>query len=143
MIAWAASAAAEMASLPPRPLTSSLSLRLLVLNRDLRRKAGHGDTGGVSADVDRVVAVRPVYDDAVGLAVAGGAAERGGQVGVDGLDVGAGQVVDGDRVRAAEGVEVDRLDAGGVHRDGALDAEELEPVPVCGQVDLLGRRWRR
>ena len=114
-----------------------------MLNRNLRRKAGDGDTGGVSADVDRVVAVGAVDDDLVGLAVAGVAAERGGEVGVDGLHVGAGEVVDGDGVGAAEGVEVDGLDAGGVHRDVARGAEELEPVSVGGDVDLLGRRRRR
>ena len=53
-------------------------------------------------------------------------------------DVGAAQVVDGDEVGAAEGVEVDPLDAGGVHRDVAGIAEELEPVSVRGQVDALG-----
>jgi hypothetical protein len=83
------------------------------------------------------IASLPVVALTIGCAVAGAAAERGGEVGVDGRDVGAGQVVDRDRVRAAEGVEVDLLHACGVHRDGALDAEELEPVAVRGQVDLL------
>ena len=53
-------------------------------------------------------------------------------------DVGAAQVVDGDEVGAAEGVEVDQLHAGGVHRDVALGTEEPEAVSVRRQVDLLG-----
>ena len=42
-------------------------------------------------------------------------------------------------VGAAEGVEVDGLDAGGVHRDVAGVAEEPEPASVGGDVDLFGR----
>ena len=80
---------------------------------------------------------RPVDDDAVDLAVAGA---RGGafEVGVDVRDVGAAEVADGDGVGSAEGVEVDPLDADGVHGDVADVAEEPEAVPVRGQVDLLG-----
>ena len=63
------------------------------------------------------VASRAVDDDGVGLAVAGAAAGRAGEVEVDLGDVGAGQVVDGDGVGAAEGVEVDLLDAVEVHGD--------------------------
>ena len=88
-------------------------------------------------DVDRVVAVGGVDDDAVGLAVAAGAAEGAGEVEADIADVGSAQVVDGGEVGAAEGVEVDPLDAGGVHRDGALSAEEPETLAVRRQVDLL------
>ena len=68
------------------------------------------------ATVIDVVAVGAVDDDGVGRAVAGAAAGAG-QVEVDLGDVGAGQVVDGDGVGAAQGVEVDRLDAVEVHRD--------------------------
>src|SRR5439155_21118791 len=88
-----------------------LVVRLLVLNRNPCRQTGHGDTRGVSADVDRVIAAGAVDGDAVGLAVAGGAAECAGEVRVDRLHVGAGQVVDGHRVGAAEGIEVDGFDA--------------------------------
>src|SRR6266516_1278778 len=48
------------------------------------------------------------------------------------------QVVDGDNVGAAEGVEVDALDAGGVHRDAGDVAREPEAGAVRRQVDLLG-----
>ena len=125
------------------PVDGELIARLLVLDRNLRRQAGHGDTGGVSADVEVSLPLVALTITWSVCAVAGVAAECGGQVGVDGLDVGAGQVVDGDRVGAAERVEVDRLDAGGVHGDVALGAEEAQPVAVGRQVDLLGRRWRR
>src|SRR6266536_2940387 len=87
----------------------------------------------VSADLDRVVAVGGVDDDAVGLAVARGSAEGACELDVQTADVGSAQVVDGDDVRAAEGVEVDPLDSGGVHRDVALRTEELEPVSVRRQ----------
>ena len=78
-----------------------------------------------------------VDGDAVGLAVAG-AAGGAGEVEVDLVDVGAGEVVDGDGVGAAEGVEVDLFDAGGVHGDVGGVAEEAEPFAVGGQVDVLG-----
>src|SRR5439155_3060446 len=90
-----------------------------------------------SADARRVVAVGAVEDHLVGGAVAGVAAGGCGEVGVDGLDVCAGEVIDGDDVGAAEGVEVDGLDAGGVHGDVGDVAEEPEPVPVCREVDVL------
>ena len=51
-------------------------------------------------------------------AVAGRAAECAARFDVDLRDVGAGQVVDGDGVGAAERVEVDRLDVVEVHDDG-------------------------
>ena len=47
------------------------------------------------------------------------------------------QFVDGQLVGAAEGIEVDRFDAGSVHRDGPLSSEEPEAVAVRRQVDLL------
>ena len=53
------------------------------------------------------------------------------------VDVGAGQVVDGDRVGAAEGVEVDLLDAVEVHGDVADVAEEPDPAAVGRDVDVL------
>src|SRR5205807_7679041 len=99
------------------------------LRRHLRR---------VPADLDRVVACGGVDDDAVGLAVAGGAAEGAGEVDVHAADVGDSEVVDGDEVGAAEGVEVDQLDAVRVHRDAGDVAGESEPVAVRRQPDLLG-----
>src|SRR6478672_7987442 len=92
----------------------------------------------VPEDPDRVVVVGGVDDDAVGLAVTGGATERAGEVDVHVSDVGAAQVVHGDEVGAAESVEVDPLDAGGVHRDAGDVAGESEPVAVRRQLDLLG-----
>ena len=72
-------------------------------------------------------------------AVADQSAERAGEVEVDLADAGAVEVVDRDGVGAAEGVEVDGLDACGVHRDVAGVAEEPEPASVGGDVDLFGR----
>ena len=49
----------------------------------------HGDRGARAEDVDDVVAVGAVDDDGVGRGVAGGAAERAGEVDVDLDHVGA------------------------------------------------------
>ena len=51
---------------------------------------------------------------------------------------GPGQVVDGDRVGPAEGVQVDPLDAVQVHDDGADVAGEPDPGAVGREVELLG-----
>ena len=76
---------------------------------DLRGKAGDRDRAAVPDDGDlRVVAVGAVDGHRVGLRVAGAAGRR--QVDLDGLHVGAGEVVDREGVGAAERVELDRLD---------------------------------
>ena len=92
-----------------------------VKDPDRRRKAARLDATGVPGDCDCVVAVGPVDNDAVAAPVSCATADGASQVDIHARHVGSGQVVDGDRVRAAERVEVDLLDAGGVHRDGALD----------------------
>jgi hypothetical protein len=65
-------------------------------------------------------------------------AQRSGEIDVDAADVGPAQVVDRDRVGAAECVEVDVLDAAGIHGDVAEVAEEAQPVAVGRQIDVLG-----
>ena len=90
-----------------------------------------------AGDRDGVVAVGAVDDDGVGLAVAGAAAGRAREVEVDVGDAGAGQVVDGDGVGAAEGGDVDLLDAVEVHGDVADVAEEPQPAAVGREVDVL------
>ena len=80
---------------------------------------------------------RAVDDDGVGLAVAGVAAERAREVEVHVGDAGAGQVVDGERVGAAEGGDVDLLDAVDVHGHVADVAEQPQPGAVGRQVDVL------
>ncbi len=82
-----------------------------------------------------VLLVRAVDDDSVRLCVAG-AVDRG-EVDVDRVDAGACQVVDGDRVDAAEGLDVDLLDAVEVHRDEAEVAGESSAAAVGGDVDVL------
>src|SRR6185312_15123528 len=96
-----------------------------------RRQTGDGHVRGVAADVHGVARAGPVDDDAVELAVAP-------EVGVHARDVGAGEVVDGDRVDAAEGVHVDPLDAVGVHDDVADVAGEAQPRPVRRRLEALG-----
>ena len=61
-----------------------------------------------------------------------------GEVDVHLRDAGAREIVDGDRVGAAQGVEVDPLDAVEVHRDAADVAGEADPAAVGRDVDLLG-----
>ena len=85
------------------------------LDRNSGRQPGHGEAGPAAGDLDRVCVGGAVDDDGVGLAVAGAAAGRAREVEVDVGDVGAGQVVDGDGVGAAEGDDVDLLDAVDVH----------------------------
>ena len=59
------------------------------------------------------------------------------EVEVDAGDAGAGQVVDGDGVGAAEGDDVDLLDAVDVHGDVADVAGQPQPAAVGRQVDVL------
>ena len=111
MIAWVARPVAEIVSLPPRPSSVSWSVGLLVGDRDACLQAGHDDTGCVSGSGDGVVELGAVDRDRVDRSVPGDSAEAAGEIDVHVLDVGAGQVVDRDRVGAAERVEVDLLDA--------------------------------
>ena len=106
-------------------------------DRHGRGKPGHVRSRAVAGDVDRVVAVGAVDRDVFDVARA--AFQRSGEVEVDLGHVGAGEVVDGDVVRPAEGVEVDALDAVGVHGDVAHVADELQMPAVRGQGDVLGR----
>ena len=52
-------------------------------------------------------------------------------------DVGAGEVVDGDRVGAAEGVEADAVDVVEIHDDVGDVAGEPDPAAVGGDLDDL------
>src|SRR5262249_6664282 len=105
---------------------------LRALDVHLCCQAQHGHAAGVASHHGDVVAAGAVDDDAVGGTVAGAAAGRGLQVQVDLVDVGAGQVVDGDGVGAAQGVEVNPLDAVEVHRDVGDVAEETHARAVGG-----------
>src|SRR5262249_17659038 len=67
--------------------------------------------GSVPGDRSNVAAVSPLDDHGVGFAV--GAAEVDGDIG----HARAGEIVDGDRVRPAQGDEVDLLYAAEVHND--------------------------
>src|SRR5262249_11337426 len=85
--------------------------------------------GGHLADV---VPGGAVEDDRVGLAVAG---TRGAtEVQVERVQAGRGLVVDGDGVGAAQGGEVNLLDAAQVHGDAADVAGEPDAVAVRREV---------
>src|SRR5262249_35005226 len=96
---------------------------------------GHPARG--PADLDVVGAGGTVDEDGVGRPVAGAAARRDPQVDVHRLEVGAGQVADGDLVGAAQGAEVHALDAVEVHRHAGDVAGEAHPAAVGRDVDLL------
>src|SRR5262249_24835689 len=85
--------------------------RLAARDVYLGSQTNDGHTARVAGDGNDVVTVGAVDDDGVGLVVAGAAAGSGGQVEVDLGHVGTGQVVHGDGVGAAQGLEVDLLDA--------------------------------
>ncbi len=74
--------------------------RLGVRHDDLRREPLHDGPAVARPDVDLVVARRRVDGHRVGHAVAGGAADRRGEVDVDLLHVGAGEVVHRGAVQA-------------------------------------------
>ncbi len=76
-----------------------------------------------------VVAVRAVDDHRVDRAVAGGPPIVR-EIDVDLVHIGAGQVVDGDAVGAAERVELDALDVVQVHDDVAEVAGEAHALAV-------------
>src|SRR5262249_20940065 len=88
-------------------------------------------------DLDGVVVVGAVDDDGVACAVADADACSATEVEVERRKVGCGQVVDGDGVGAAEGIEVDRLDAVEVHGDVGDIPGEADVVAVGGNVDLF------
>src|SRR5262249_20211143 len=95
------------------------------------RQARNRDHAIVVLDRDHVVAGGGVDDDRVRRSVATSAAQRSGEVDVDVLHAGSGQVVDRDGVGAAQRVEVDVLDAVEVHGDAGDIAREPHPAAVC------------
>ena len=88
-------------------------------------------TRAAAGDGDGVVAGRAVDDHAVRLAVALPLPGVPARSIVDLLDVGAGEVVDRDGVGAAQGVELDVLDAVEVHRDVADVAGQRTRLPLA------------
>ena len=127
-----------MVSLPPSPLTTSESWppsAPAIVTFAASPLTTH--RGAAAGDGDGVVAGRAVDDHAVGRAVALAAARRRRQVDGDLLDVGAGEVVDRDGVGAAQGVDLDVLDAVQVHGDVADVAEQPHPAAIGRDVDVL------
>ncbi len=100
-------------------------------------QAGHRDHAVVVGDGDHIVAAGGVDDDGIRLAIARAAARRRSQIDRDLVHIGAGQVVDRDGVGAAQGVELDVLDAMKVHGDVADIAEQANPVAIGRDVDVL------
>src|SRR5262249_3051661 len=101
-------------------------------------QANDGVTRARARDLNRIRAIGAVDDDGVGRAIADATARRAGQVEVNLGDAGAREVIHGDRVGPAFGVEVDALDAVEVHGHGGHIAGEAHPRAVGRDVDLLG-----
>jgi hypothetical protein len=110
-------------------------------------KDAHGSGGAADQDtaieggnIDRLAAGaaadRHAVQRTVGDAGAGHALEIDLHPGE--REVGAGEIVDRDVVGAAEGVEVDLLDAVEVHRDVGDVAGEAHPLAVRRDRDGLG-----
>src|SRR5262249_56277627 len=94
-----------------------------------------GGWGGDGADV--VVGGGAVDGHGVRLAVAHSAAGRRCEVDGDLRHVGSGEVVDGDAVGTAQGVNLDVLDTVEIHGDVADVAGESHPLAIGGDVHLL------
>src|SRR5262245_5117677 len=95
----------------------------------LRCQHQHGHAARIAGDEGNVIAAGPLDDHRVGPGEVGGL----GQVQVDLDHVGTAQIVDGDLVGPAEGVEVDSLDVVEVHGDGGDVAEEGDTIAGCGR----------
>ena len=125
-------------SLPAPPLTTSAShAGLGAADRHLRGEPVDGDRRAAADDLDVVVAGGAVDDHGVGRAVALAAPGRRRQVDRDLRDAGAGQVVDRDGVGAAQGGELDVLDAVEVHDDVADVAGQPHAAAIGRDVDVL------
>ena len=103
----------------------------------LRRQAEDRRRSSCPEHVDDVVAVGRIDDDRVGRRVAGGAADRSGEVDVDRGDVGAREIVDHHRVDVAERGDVDLFDVVQVHHDVAEVAREAHPAAIGRDVEDL------
>src|SRR6202008_4551510 len=99
------------------------------------RQAGHRDHAIVVGKRDHVVTLGGVDDNRVRCSVA--PARAAGQVDVDFVEVGAAEIVDGDGVGAAQGLEVDRFDPVQVHHDIGDIAGHQHAAAVGRDVDLL------
>ena len=103
---------------------------------DIRGEAIDADDPTSRCDRDRVRACRAVHVHGVDRTIAATAA--GAEVDVDLGKVGAGHVVDGDIVGAAQCAEIDRLGAVHIHRDVANVARKAHAPTVRRDVDFLG-----
>ena len=106
--------------------------------RHLRRQSVDHHARAAAGDRDGVVAGRAVDDHVVRRPVTLAAAHRARQVDVDLLGVGSGEVVDRDRVGAAQGVDLDVLDTVEVHGDVGDVAEQPHPAAIGRDVHVLG-----
>src|SRR5262249_49147313 len=107
-------------------------------DRRVGRHTVRAHDGAGERDRDLVARVGGIHGHGVDRVVAGSAARHAGQIDLDFIDVGSGQIMDGDIVRAAERVEVDGLDVVEIHRDVGDVAEKSDPVAVGRDIDVFG-----
>ena len=122
-------------SAPPKRLAAMSSAGSPPLTRSCVDQAVDDLGGAGGGDRHGIVAVRADRGDDVRRGVAA-TAERS-QVGVERAQVGAGHVVDDDRVGAAQRVERDALDVVEVERDVRDVADEQHARAVGRDVDVL------
>jgi hypothetical protein len=113
-------------------------VRLHVADRGRVRQAGDRRGARCAGDLDRVGCAGCLQTHGVDLAVPGVASERPFEVDVQLDEVGPGEALRLDRVRAAERLEGDLLDVIEVHRDAGDVAEEANALAVRRDVDVLG-----
>jgi hypothetical protein len=112
---------------------------LAVGDEDVGPEAGDDGDAVDDAQGDGVVVAVAADADDVGRAVPAAARrEVGAEVGEDAADVGAAEVVDGEGVDAAAGVDLDELRVVEVHDDVAEVARERRPPAVVDEVEDLG-----
>src|SRR5262249_46661794 len=112
-------------------------VRVGAVDRHLRRQSVDDDRRPAADDADLVVAGGAVDGHGVRLAVAHSAAGRRCEVDGDLRHVGSGEVVDGDAVGTAQGVNLDVLDTVEIHGDVAAVAGGSPPLAIGGDVHLL------
>src|SRR5262245_31426994 len=103
-----------------------------VVDVDLGRQPSHCNTGRCGDDIDLVAAVGPVDGHLIGRHVVRAQIDRHLH------HIGPGEVVNGDFVGTAQGVELDVLDVVEVHGDGADIAHQAHPAVIGRDAHGLG-----
>ena len=101
-------------------------------------KAHDSDPSCVSDNRGDIVSIGPVNDDGIRLGIARAGFGNGRQVQIDCLDVGPREVVNGNHIGAAPGIELDEFNFVAVHDDAADVTGETQTRAVGREVDVFG-----